>query len=123
MNKIVVDYSSKNILEDESMDEVVWMFCEKNYKNNECGSPDEMMSDIIAIEYFPSATFKDLLTKYYEEQGMDIAEKVRNYTEYKKGFLMEHGCGYAWENDDLYNRDKKKFLEWLDAKGFQLVDE
>lgn len=122
MGKITVDYTSKNIMEDEALDEVVYAFCEANWKDNYY-SLDDMLTSVIAIEYFPNATFKDLLTQWYEEQGMDIADKVRCYFEYRKGFLMEHGCGYDWTDEDLYDGREREFKAWLDAKGFELVDD
>lgn len=120
---ISVDYTSYNILEDESMDEVVYDYCEKMWKKSDYSSVDDMLSSVIAIEYFPSPTYKDLVTQFYAQHGEHIEDKVRGYLEYKRGFLMEHGCGYDWVNEDIYSRRKIEFLDWLSNKGFQLVED
>ena len=126
-DKISVDYSSIDILRQEQYDDLAYEYAEKVYEAEEYSDPVDFLSNCLAIEYFPNATFHELLQLYYSEQGENIEDKVRGYVPYRKGFLMHHGVGYSWESADLFGgsadgRAKGYFENWLWEKGFKLYD-
>ena len=93
MSELVpISYFHEDILEDSSLDELVYLYAERVYKQEDCSSPEDFLEQVIAIEYFPDVTFHSLLEEYFEEQGKDIEDEVRGYVPHKSGFLMTHRC-------------------------------
>jgi len=127
MSELVpISYFHEDILENSSLDELVYLYAERVYKQEDCSSPEDFLEQVIAIEYFPDITFHSLLEEYYEEQGKDIEDEVRGYVPHKSGFLMTHGVNYSWLSADLFGgtadgKAVNQFEDWLKNKGFKLV--
>ena len=125
-NLTPISFFHEDILEDSSLDELVYLYAERVYKQEDCSSVDSFLNNVLAIEYFPDITFHHLLEEYFEEQGKDIEDEVRGYVPHKSGFLMTHGVNYSWLSADLFggSADGKgvdNFEEWLKKKGMYLV--
>ena len=121
---VPVNYDSINIINDEQYDDLLYIYAEEVYKKEDAQDAYSFLSNALAIEYFPDVTFHNLLEQYFEAQGKDIEDEVRGYYPYKRGFLMTHGIGYAWESTDLFgdsSNGKNNFEAWLKEKGFELV--
>ena len=104
-------------------DDLLFEYCEKIHKKEDYPDAYSMMNDVIAVEYFPSFEFFNLLNSYYEDIGKDIEEEVRGYLDHKQGFLMTHGINYDWLSADLFGdkvNGRKNFEEYLKTEGYKL---
>ncbi|MEE3344324.1 MAG: hypothetical protein VZS44_09560 [Bacilli bacterium] len=125
-NLLPISYSYTDVLTSgELSDDMLWDYCASIYHKMDCSSPDEVLQDLLCVEYFPDVTFHTLLERYLEEQGKDIDDVVRGYAPHKKGFLMTHGYGYSWQDSDLLGgsgdgKEFNKFEEWLEKQGYCL---
>ena len=122
---IPVSYSHDNILDTMETDEL-YDYCNHVYRQEEYDDAEDMMSDIMALEYFYDATFHALLAKYFEEKGKNIEDEVRGYMPYKKGFLMIHGVNYDWKDADLVGGSAngqtwKDFEKKKKKQGYELT--
>ena len=124
-NLLPVSFMHTDLLNDGD-DELIYTYCETVYRKEDYSSPEEMLDQILALEYFPDPTFHALLEKYFKEHNKDIEDEVRGYAQHKAGFLMTHGLGYDWFSADLCGGTAngyafRDFENWLAEQGFVLI--